>query len=110
MCIIISKIKKERNVMLDNHDNRNLSDVFRELQEKQQSQNTIANKYYKKAHVTKEGFTSHFHANKYFNCCISCFLSKKHFFYPKLCKRRNHRRNFRIRIKSSSIKYTKYHI
>lgn len=63
MCIIISKIKKARNVMLDNHDNRNLSDVFRELQEKQQSQNTIANKYHKKAHVFKEGFISHFHAN-----------------------------------------------
>lgn len=33
MCIIL--VKKERNIMLDNHDNRNLSDVFKELQQAQ---------------------------------------------------------------------------
>ena len=31
--------------MLDNHDNRNLSDVFRELQEIQQSQTANAKKH-----------------------------------------------------------------
>lgn len=63
MCIIISKIKKERKVMLDNHDNRNLSDVFRELQQAQQMQMNHSNKHRKKNCATKNSFVSHFHTN-----------------------------------------------
>ena len=44
--------------MLDNHDNRNLSDVFRELQ---QAQTTNTNKHKrKKSYVPRKNFTSHF--------------------------------------------------
>lgn len=44
--------------MLDNHDNRNLSDVFRELQ---QAQTTNTNKHNrKKSYVPRKNFTSHF--------------------------------------------------
>ena len=63
MCIIISKIKKERKVMLDNHDNRNLSDVFRELQQAQQIQMNHSNKHRKKSCATKNSFVSHFQTN-----------------------------------------------
>lgn len=63
MCIIISKIKKERKVMLDNHDNRNLSDVFRELQQAQQIQINHSNKHRKKSCATKNSFVSHFQTN-----------------------------------------------
>lgn len=63
MCIIISKIKKERKVMLDNHDNRNLSDVFRDLQQMQQASYSHSNKYNRKTKITKKNFVSHFHTN-----------------------------------------------
>lgn len=48
--------------MLDNHDNRNLSDVFKELQEMQhqQTQTTKSNKYNKKVPRQKKNFTFHF--------------------------------------------------
>lgn len=48
--------------MSDNHDNRNLSDVFKELQEMQHTQTT--NQHNKKAHKTKKRFvssTNYFH-------------------------------------------------
>ena len=51
MCINL--IEKERKVMLDNHDNRNLSDVFKELQEMQQAQTTSAKKHPKIPKVKK---------------------------------------------------------
>ncbi len=46
--------------MLDNHDNRNLSDVFKELQ---QAQTTNTNKHNRKHYVPKKNFTSHFRTN-----------------------------------------------
>lgn len=46
--------------MLDNQDNRNLSDVFRELQQIQQTQTTNSYKYNKKSHKTKKHSASHF--------------------------------------------------
>lgn len=50
--------------MLDNHDNRNLSDVFRELQEIQHTQATNLNKHTnKKASNTKKNFAFHFRMN-----------------------------------------------
>lgn len=49
--------------MLDNHDNRNLSDVFRELQQIQQTQTTNSHRYHKKSHKTKNHFASHFHTS-----------------------------------------------
>lgn len=49
--------------MLDNHDNRNLSDVFRELQEIQQTQNPNLNKPNKRTHKAKKNFAFHFHMN-----------------------------------------------
>lgn len=49
--------------MLDNHNNRNLSDVFRELQEIQQTQATNSSKYNKKAHIINKNFISHFYTN-----------------------------------------------
>lgn len=50
--------------MLDNHDNRNLSDVFRELQEIQHTQATNLNKHTnKKVSNTKKNFAFHFRMN-----------------------------------------------
>lgn len=49
--------------MLDNHDNRNLSDVFRELQEMQHTQATNPNKHTKKVPKAKKNFAFHFRTN-----------------------------------------------
>lgn len=50
--------------MLDNHDNRNLSDVFRELQEIQHTQTTNLNKHTnRKTSNTKKNFAFHFRMN-----------------------------------------------
>ena len=49
--------------MLDNHDNRSLSDVFKELQDIQQAQTSNSKKHYKKAYKTKKNVASHFHRN-----------------------------------------------
>lgn len=49
--------------MLDNHDNRNLSDVFRELQEIQQSQTANAKKHVQRKTKARKNFAFHFHAN-----------------------------------------------
>lgn len=47
--------------MLDNHDNRNLSDVFKELQEMQQTQTTTnSKKHNKRAYKAKKNFAFHF--------------------------------------------------
>lgn len=46
--------------MLDNHDNRNLSDVFKELQEIQQAQTTNSKKHNKRAYRAKKNFAFHF--------------------------------------------------
>ena len=48
---------------MDNHDNRNLSDVFRELQQAQQIQINHSNKHRKKSCATKNSFVSHFQTN-----------------------------------------------
>lgn len=45
--------------MLDNRDNRNLSDVFKELQEMQQAQSAGTNKHHKRVPKTKKFSTSH---------------------------------------------------
>ena len=60
MCIILSK--KVRKAMFDNHDNRNLSEVFRELQESRYSQASNHNK----RHKAKNKFASHFRTNSYY--------------------------------------------
>lgn len=49
--------------MLDNHDNRNLSDVFRELQEMQHTQTTNLNHHNKKTSKAKKHFSFHSHMN-----------------------------------------------
>ena len=49
--------------MLNNHDNRNLSEVFKELQESRYSQ---ANNHNKKRHKAKNIFASHFRTNSYY--------------------------------------------
>ena len=49
MCIILSK--KVRKVMLDNNSNRNLSEVFRELQESRYSQSSNHNKKHKAKNI-----------------------------------------------------------
>lgn len=49
--------------MLDNHDNRNLSDVFRELQEMQHTQATNPNKHTKKVPKARKNFAFHFRTN-----------------------------------------------
>lgn len=46
--------------MLDNHDNRNLSDVFKELQEMQQPQTNNSKKHNKRAYKAKKNFAFHF--------------------------------------------------
>lgn len=46
--------------MLDNHDNRNLSDVFKELQQIQQTQSANSKKRAKKASKIKNKFAFHF--------------------------------------------------
>ena len=51
--------------MLDPHNNRNLSDVFRELQEIQQTQNTTV-KHNRKAPIASKNFASHFHTNNFY--------------------------------------------
>lgn len=48
--------------MLDNHDNRNLSDVFKELQEIQQAQSSAPNKY-RRTPTTRKRPASHTHIN-----------------------------------------------
>lgn len=50
--------------MLDNHDNRNLSDVFRELQEIQQSQTVNAKKRSPRKTKPRKSFAFPFHANR----------------------------------------------
>ncbi len=72
MCINI--IKKERKVMLDNHDNRNLSDVFKELQEMQQAQTTHAKKHPKVPKVKKR-FAFHPTQNTSYQKCYDLKLS-----------------------------------
>lgn len=47
--------------MLDNHDNRNLSDVFKELQQAQQTHTTNSNN--RKAHAIKKNFVPRFRTN-----------------------------------------------
>lgn len=49
--------------MLDNHDNRNLSDVFRELQEMQHTQTTNSNKRSNRVPKAKKKFAFHSHTN-----------------------------------------------
>jgi len=49
--------------MLDNHDNRNLSDVFKELQEIQQSQAANNKKRPKKKSNARKNFAFHFPSN-----------------------------------------------
>ena len=46
--------------MLDNHDNRNLSDVFKELQEMQYTQDTNSKRKNNRAHKAKNNFAFHF--------------------------------------------------
>ncbi len=54
--------------MLDNHDNRNLSDVFKELQEMQHTQTTKPNKQNKKrTYKPKKNFSFHFHTKSFSN-------------------------------------------
>lgn len=51
---------------MDKHDNRNLSDVFKELQEMQQAQTTRNNKTSRKnAYVPKKNFSFHFRTNQF---------------------------------------------
>lgn len=49
--------------MLDNHNNRNLSDVFKELQQAQQTQSTSSNNHPRKSHAMRNNFVSYFHTN-----------------------------------------------
>ena len=49
--------------MLDPHNNRNLSDVFKELQQAQQPQANYPNKHSRRTYVPKKSFVSYFHAN-----------------------------------------------
>ena len=49
--------------MLDNHDNRNLSDVFKELQEMQHAQVINSNSSTKKVSKAKNNFAFHFRTN-----------------------------------------------
>lgn len=61
--------------MLDNHDNRNLSDVFRELQEMQHSQAIHSNGHNKKTRKSKNNFGFHFRTN---NPCKNSDLKLSH--------------------------------
>lgn len=72
MCINL--IEKERKVMLDNHDNRNLSDVFKELQEMQQAQTTSAKKHPKIPKVKKH-FAFHPKQSTSYQKCYDLKLS-----------------------------------
>lgn len=49
--------------MLDNHNNRNLSDVFKELQQAQQTQSTGSSKRHRNSYTMRKNFVSHFHTN-----------------------------------------------
>ena len=60
--------------MLDNHDNRNLSDVFKELQEMQQAQTTHAKKHPKVPKVKKR-FAFHPTQNTSYQKCYDLKLS-----------------------------------
>lgn len=61
--------------MLDNYDNRNLSDVFRELQEMQHSETINSKKHNKKTRNSKNIFGFHFHTN---NSCKNSDLKLSH--------------------------------
>ena len=86
--------------MPNQNDYRNLSDVFRELQEMQHNPQ-ISEQHNKKEAKTKKHFNFRY-SNPYQNhdlklshiiigCGILIVLSKKHFFRSKLCQRRSFR-------------------